>query len=83
MKAVLPKIVFWPALFLVSPASTLAERGDSIMFESKQHTFTTPPPKEKSQAEKCQQLLKEIEALKGKPQRRHAVIERHKLMCLQ
>jgi molecular chaperone GrpE (heat shock protein) len=33
------------------------------------------------EAEKCTQLAKQIKALKGKPQRRHAALERYRLMC--
>ncbi|MES9992354.1 MAG: hypothetical protein ABW098_10400 [Candidatus Thiodiazotropha sp.] len=51
------------------------------MFEAKQHPFTQAPQAEESKAEDCAQLAKEIEALKGKPQRRHAALERYRLKC--
>ncbi|MCG7872915.1 MAG: hypothetical protein N0C81_11345 [Candidatus Thiodiazotropha lotti] len=70
-------------LLLLPLSSAIAERGESVMFKPKAHPFTEPPPKQLSEAEKCQQLQQQIEALKGKPQRRHAVIERHKKACLK
>ena len=70
-------------LLLLPLSSAAAERGESVMFEPKAHPFTELPPKQQSEAEKCQQLQQQIEALKGKPQRRHAAIERHKKACLE
>lgn len=59
----------------------IAERGESIMFEPKDHPFTQAPQVTEDEAEKCAQLTKQIEALKGKPQRRHAAMERYRLSC--
>ena len=67
---------------LLSAADLFAEKGESVMFEPTQHPFTEAPPDTDDQAEKCQQLLRQIEELKGKPQRRHAAMERHKLECV-
>ncbi len=61
--------------------NALAEKGQSIMFQPKQHPFMEPPKEADDEAAQCTQLAKRIEALKGKPQRRHAALERYRLMC--
>lgn len=61
--------------------NAMADRGDSIMFQPKEHPFLEAPQKSDLDAEKCAQLAKQIETLKGKPQRRHAALERYRLMC--
>ncbi|MES9853979.1 MAG: hypothetical protein ABW170_19355 [Candidatus Thiodiazotropha sp. L084R] len=68
-------LLFFPA------SAVMAERGESVMFKPTEHPFVEAPPKQQTQAEECEQLLKKIEELKGKPQRRHAAIERHKQAC--
>jgi hypothetical protein len=59
----------------------MAEKGDSIMFQPKDHPFMETPRENVDKTDKCAQLTKQIEALKGKPQRRHAALERYRLMC--
>lgn len=59
----------------------IAEKGESIMFQPTAHPFTNAPQAVDNQAEKCQQMAKRIEKLKGKPQRRHAALERYRLAC--
>ncbi|MES9828423.1 MAG: hypothetical protein ABW201_09180 [Candidatus Thiodiazotropha sp.] len=61
--------------------NALAEKGQSIMFQPKEHPFMEPPKEVDDEAAQCAQLAKQIEALKGKPQRRHAARERYRLMC--
>ncbi|MEW8049513.1 MAG: hypothetical protein AB2809_03955 [Candidatus Thiodiazotropha sp.] len=70
-------------LFLIFGALgiALAEKGESIMFQPKEHPFTQAPQEKDDEAEKCTQLAKRIESLKGKPQRRHAALEHYRLMC--
>ncbi|MEW8507448.1 MAG: hypothetical protein AB2598_12135 [Candidatus Thiodiazotropha sp.] len=58
-----------------------AEKGESIMFAPKEHPFTQAPQVDEGTEEPCTKLAKEIEALKGKPQRRHAALERYRLKC--
>ncbi|MBV2122817.1 MAG: hypothetical protein KUF74_15340 [Candidatus Thiodiazotropha sp. (ex Ctena orbiculata)] len=77
------RLILLLTLFALPLGNAIAERGESVMFEPKAHPFTEPPPEQQSEAEKCQQLQQQIEALKGKPQRRHAAIERHKKSCLK
>jgi hypothetical protein len=59
----------------------MAEKGESIMFQPKEHPFMEAPQEINDEAEKCAQLAQQIEALKGKPQRRHAAQERYRIMC--
>lgn len=59
----------------------LAEKGESIMFQPKEHPFTQAPQASDEEAGECPRLAKQIEALKGKPQRRHAALERYRLIC--
>ncbi|MEW8681551.1 MAG: hypothetical protein AB2536_06565 [Candidatus Thiodiazotropha endolucinida] len=59
----------------------MAEKGQSIMFQPKEHPFMEPPKEADDEAAQCTQLAKQIEALKGKPQRRHAALERYRFMC--
>ncbi|MEW8316530.1 MAG: hypothetical protein AB2669_06560 [Candidatus Thiodiazotropha endolucinida] len=55
----------------------MAEKGQSIMFQPEEHPFMEPPNEADDEAAQCTQLAKQIEALKGKPQRRHAALERY------
>ncbi|MES9972170.1 MAG: hypothetical protein ABW092_19220 [Candidatus Thiodiazotropha sp.] len=59
----------------------LAEKGESIMFQPKEHPFTQAPQTSEEKAGECPRLAKQIESLKGKPQRRHAALERYRLIC--
>ena len=65
------------------PLGTHAEKGQSIMFGD-----TDPIYQERKRdmaaeehSEHCKQLRRQMEELKGKPQRRHAVAERYRLEC--
>ncbi|MCU7828813.1 MAG: hypothetical protein KZQ85_07055 [Candidatus Thiodiazotropha sp. (ex Myrtea sp. 'scaly one' KF741663)] len=71
-------------LFVLStlPVSAVAEKGRSIMFEPPENMLDTPAQSEtQSQGEKCQDLLRKIEELKGKPQRKHAAMTRYDQEC--
>jgi hypothetical protein len=62
--------------------SASAEKGASIMFDPPERTITgTPPLEVKTTGDKCQELQQLIDSLEGKPQRRHAAMERYKLEC--
>jgi hypothetical protein len=61
----------------------LAEKGESVMFQPKEHPFTQAPQEIDDEAGECARLAKRIESLKGKPQRRHAALERYRLICLE
>lgn len=59
-------------------ASALAEKGESIMFGDPSPSLA---PAEGDSGTKCENLLKEIDALKGKPQRRMAAQQRYDAEC--
>jgi len=63
-----------------------AGQGQSIMFESKPQNrdyLTTLPEnqKKKSRGDRCIEMSHEIERLKGKPQRRSAMMDRYNKEC--
>jgi hypothetical protein len=53
------------------------------MFKSEENPITTPPDtlQQESQGDKCQALLRKIESLKGKPQRKHSAMEHYRQQC--
>ncbi|MEN8205810.1 MAG: hypothetical protein ABFS24_07335 [Pseudomonadota bacterium] len=67
------------------PLSGLAEKGQSIMFGDQDPVSTesteSDPAKEK--ADYCSDLRKQMDALKGRPQKRNMVIQRYRLECQQ
>ena len=69
-------------LALLTPGA-LAEKGQSIMFGdpdpvSKQRGTVTAA---EEKTDLCKQLRRDMDSLKGKPQRRNAVIQRYRLEC--
>jgi len=67
------------------PLSSLAEKGQSIMFGDQDPVYAEPektdPAKEK--ADYCNDLRRQIDELKGRPQKRNMVIQRYDLECQQ
>jgi thiaminase len=65
------------------PYSAYAEKGQSIMFGDPDPLYQerTPDTTAEEHSEHCKQLRRQMDELKGKPQRRHAVAERYKLEC--
>ena len=62
----------------------VAEKAPSVMFEPPEQAITATPPLERStRGDKCEELLRRIEELKGKPQQRHTARERYQQECLQ
>lgn len=70
-------------LMLLPPGAVPAEKGQSIMFGDpdpvsiQQGTNTA----EQEKTELCKQLHRDMDALKGKPQQRNAVVQRYRLEC--
>ena len=60
-----------------------AEKGKSIMFGDPDPIYQekTRDTTAEEHSEHCKQLRRQMEELKGKPQRRHVVVERYKLEC--
>ena len=56
-------------------------RGQSIMFGDDQRALTEQPTKADELTERCKNLSRKVEALKGKPQRRYAAAQRYEAEC--
>ena len=67
------------------PLSSLAEKGQSIMFGDQDpiYTDTTKNDPAKEKADYCNELRRQMDELKGKPQRRNVVVQRYQLECQQ
>lgn len=59
--------------------------GRSIMFENQQtglgHLTTIPDSQRQNKGDRCMELRREADELKGKPQRRSAAMERYRQEC--
>ena len=66
------------------PLGAYAEKGQSIMFGDPDPIYQEKnrDTAAEEHSKHCKQLRRQMEELKGKPQRRHAVVERYKLECL-
>jgi hypothetical protein len=69
-------------LIMLSPGAH-AEKGQSIMFGDPDpiSSQTGRDTAEQEKTDLCKQLRHEMDALKGKPQRRNAVVQRYRLEC--
>ena len=80
------KFVWFPIAMLGSFAAlAVDDQGRSIMFapDTSRDYLTHAPATDPSQADACDQLAKEVEKLKGKPQRRFAAEQRYEAECLR
>ena len=70
-------------MICILPLSAYAEKGQSIMFGDPDPIYQerTRDTAAEEHSEHCKQLHRQMEELKGKPQRRHAVVERYRLEC--
>ena len=79
------KTIVFLLLACFAVLASAQERGQSIMFQDKQneyeHLTTEPKVTGKSQGDQCMEMTRQIEQLKGKPQRRHALMQRYRLEC--
>lgn len=78
------QLLFLILLYII-PVCVHAEKGQSIMFDT-----PTPNPNfqqdnkespNEERARHCKELSRQMEKLKGKPQRRFTVSERYKVEC--
>lgn len=78
------KRLLYPLCLCLLGQPALAEKAPSVMFEPPEQAITgTPPLETTSGGDRCEELLQKIEQLKGKPQRKHSMIERYELECSQ
>lgn len=71
---------------LASASAENAGQGQSIMFQDREtdraHLTTMPDgQKKKTRGDRCVEMSREIEALKGRPQRRSTMMERYRAEC--
>jgi len=67
------------------PLSSLAEKGQSLMFGDPEPVYTEAVKKDpaKEKADYCNDLRRQMDELKGKPQQRNMVMQRYELECQQ
>ena len=76
------RILLTLAIVAMSPAGH-GEKGQSIMFGDPDPIYQEKSPDRATaeHEEHCRQLRRQMDELKGKPQRRHAASERFKIEC--
>ena len=79
-------VIGWSLLSLFAGSGAWAdESARSIMFEpldaERRDLTTLPAEREADRGERCTALARELEALKGKPQRRYAVSQQFEAEC--
>jgi len=78
------KYILSICVLLVSGAVIAEGQGQSDMFQNNNEYKTDhlmKMPEKQSLGDKCKRMSKEIENLKGKPQRRYTLQQRYKLEC--
>ncbi len=78
------KYLFFAFTFTLSFMVSADDRGNSIMFSDKtdfNDQRTKAPDNTESKGESCMEMSRQIEKLQGKPQRRHAMLERYRAEC--
>ena len=74
-------------LFLLglSVAVSAEQKGQSVLFQEQKsgddHLTTLPESQPQSLGDKCMEMSRQIDALKGKPQRRNALMEQFRAEC--
>jgi len=78
------KSLFFIITLVISSLVSADERRQSVMFSDPagdKSYLTNAPDTDKSKGEYCMEMSRKIESLKGKPQRRHAMLERYRAEC--
>ena len=67
------------------PLAIQAEKGQSIMFGDQDPMYSNTPATSpaRERADHCSSLRKQMDELKGKPQRRNSVVRQYQLECQQ
>ena len=71
-------------ILITAAGTSIAEKQPpSIMFSnsSEQSQLTSPTGVDTAKSDRCEKLAKEVEALKGKPQRRYTAAQRYEAEC--
>ena len=73
------------SVILITAAGTVfaEKQPQSVMFSNNQDQsqLTSPAGVDTAKSERCERLAKELEALKGKPQRRYTAAQRYEAEC--
>lgn len=79
------KQVLLTLMLFTLPLSSLAEKGQSIMFGDQDPVYVEPVKKDpaREKADYCNDLRQQMDELKGRPQKRNMVIQRYELDCQQ
>lgn len=79
-----PHHLLLPALLLLAWQSTLADNGPQsvlIQQDNVRSDLTTLPGRTTDRQDRCSELAKQMEELKGKPQRRYAIAQQYEAEC--
>ncbi len=77
-------VVISMALFSISPLGLAQQSNPSIMFQKSDENLdylVTQPNAQNDQSSECVEMARQIESLRGKPQRRNIAIKRYELEC--
>jgi len=72
-------------VLLCLPVVGQAEKGQSIMFGDQDPVYTETTKKDpaREKADYCNDLRRQMDELKGRPQQRNMVIQRYEIECRQ
>ena len=74
-------MLLFTTIWSIDAFASHSGQGQSIMFEQPKSDLTSIPGSSDANWEECKALSREIEALKGKPQRRYAASQRYEAQC--
>lgn len=79
----LTRAVFVAACFAALSAVASGDRPQSIMFDDSEDLshLTSRPASSNEKQDHCAELARQVEALKGRPQRRYAAAQRFEAEC--
>ncbi len=79
---------YQPGGYAPAPYSQPSSSGQSIMFQNNpgqgyqgSYDHLTTMPRSQTFGDRCQQMARDIESLRGKPQRRYSLMQRYKAEC--
>lgn len=75
----MPRLIF-AALLAATTCAAQAQKGESVMFGDTA-TPLLQPDAAADHGERCEALRREVDALKGKPQRRMTAMQRYEAEC--
>lgn len=79
------RVITLSVLIMLSTTVSAGDKGRSVMFQDNDEDIrhlTSLPKVEDAEASRCTEMVRKLEKLKGKPQRRYALRQRYELECL-